>query len=107
MSHIGPINALPIACTLPTIAEAKAQVEKWRAFDADYALSSEFAYAELVVRYAKVPDSIERLRALVEIERRCCAFVDWRIEEDGAGLRLIAAGTPDQLAALNVGPAPA
>lgn len=97
-----PFNDVPIACTLPTIAEAKAQVERWQAFDADYALSSELTDTQLTVHYAKVEDSIRRLRDLVAVERQCCAFVDWSIDEDHDDLRLIARGTPDQLAALNV-----
>jgi hypothetical protein len=102
MTHNGPFNDAPIACTLPTTAEAKAQVEKWQAFDADYALSSEVTDTQLTVHYAKVEDSIRRLRELVAVERRCCAFVDWDIEDGHNDLRLIARGTPDQLAALNV-----
>ncbi|MDN5745497.1 MAG: hypothetical protein L0H31_10300 [Nocardioidaceae bacterium] len=102
MMTIGPFNDVPIACTLPTIAEAKAQVERWQAFDADYALSSELTDAQLTVHYVKVEDSIRRLRDLVAVEGRCCAFVDWSIDEDHDDLRLIARGTPDQLAALNV-----
>jgi hypothetical protein len=98
----GPIQSVPIACRLPTIAEAKAQVEKWQAFDADYALSSERSDSELVIHYAKVDDSISRLRDLVEVEQRCCAFVQWDIDESGKDLRLIARGSEEQLAALNV-----
>ena len=94
----GPFRDVPIACTLPTIAEAKAQVEKWQAFDADYVLSSERTDSELVVHYAKVDDSISRLRELVEVEQRCCAFID----ENDSDLRLIARGSEEQLAALNV-----
>ncbi|CDK00118.1 MAG: hypothetical protein ABS62_11010 [Microbacterium sp. SCN 70-200] len=103
MTHNGPFNEAPIACTLPTIAEAKAQVEKWQAFDADYAQSSERTDTQLTVHYAKVEDSILRLRDLVAVERRCCAFVDWSTEESDEELRLIARGTSDQLAALNIG----
>ncbi|WP_206475274.1 hypothetical protein [Microbacterium sp. KRD172] len=44
-----------------------------------------------------------RLRDLVAVERRCCAFVDWSTEESDEELRLIARGTSDQLAALNIG----
>lgn len=98
----GPFRDVPIACTLPTIAEAKAQVEKWQAFDADYALSSERTDSELVIHYAKVDDSINRLRQLVEVEQRCCAFVQWNIDENDSDLRLIARGSEEQLAALNV-----
>ncbi|GGD76352.1 hypothetical protein [Microbacterium murale] len=98
----GPFRDVPIACTLPTIAEAKAQVERWQAFDADYALSAERADSVLVIHYAKVDDSISRLRELVEVERRCCAFVEWGIDEGRGDLRLIARGSVEQLAALNV-----
>ena len=94
----GPFRDVPIACTLPTIAEAKAQVEKWQAFDADYALSSERTDSELVIHYAKVDDSISRLRDLVAVEQRCCAFID----ENDSDLHLIARGSEEQLAALNV-----
>lgn len=98
----GPFRDVPIACTLPTIAEAKAQVERWQAFDADYALSSERSDSALIIHYAKVNDSISRLRDLVEVEQRCCAFVEWGIDESGNDLRLIARGSEEQLAALNV-----
>lgn len=98
----GPFQDVPIACTLPSIAEAKVQVERWQAFDADYALSSEHKDAELIVHYAKVDDSISRLRDLVSVERQCCAFVQWSIDESGNDLRLIARDTPAQLSALNV-----
>lgn len=98
----GPFREVPIACTLPSIAEAKAQVEKWQAFDAEYAVSSERSDSELIVHYAKVDDSISRLRDLVEVEQRCCAFVEWEIDETSTDLRLIARGSDEQLAALNV-----
>lgn len=103
MTHISPINGRPIACTLPTLAAAKRQVEKWRAFDADYALDTELTDTSLTIRYTKLRDSIDRLRDLVAVERECCAFVDWSIEETHRDLRLVVTGTPFQLAALNVG----
>lgn len=103
MMLIGPFDDAPVACTLATIAEAKAQVARWRAFDADYALSSELTDTELTIHYAKVDDSIRRLRDLVAVERRCCAFVEWSVDDRHHDLRLIARGTRDQLAALNVG----
>lgn len=102
MTDVGPLNALPIACTLPTLADAKAQVAKWRAFDADYALESERTETTLTIHYAKVDDSIQRLRELVATEKVCCAFVDWSIDQTQHDLRLIVSGTPFQLAALNV-----
>ncbi|MAB81642.1 hypothetical protein [Microbacterium sp. UBA3394] len=102
MTHIGPLNSLPIACTL-TPSAGKEQIERWRAFDADYALDIEHTDTRLTIHYAKVEDSITRLRELVAAESTCCAFVDWGIEEGHSDLRLVVTGTPEQLAALNVG----
>ena len=43
------------------------------------------------------------IRDRVEAESSCCSFVDWRIEEQHSDLRLVVTGSPQQLAALNVG----
>ncbi|GAA2229896.1 hypothetical protein N1031_06670 [Herbiconiux moechotypicola] len=102
MTHIGPLNSLPIACTL-TPAAGKAQLEKWQAFDEHYALETERTDSRLTIHYAKVDDSTRRLRELVATESTCCAFVDWSIDESHADLRLVVTGTPEQLSALNVG----
>jgi len=101
MSTTGPLNGLPIACTLtPTAGEA--QIERWRAFDDDYALGAERTDAELVLRYVKTEGSVARLRELVAGESVCCSFVDWTIDDSEADLRLIVAGAPDELAALTI-----
>jgi len=102
MDHIGPLNGLPIACAL-TPDTGRAQVEKWRAFDAEYTLDVERNDVELIVRYEKTEDSVRRLRALVATESTCCSFVNWAIDDSHADLRLVVSGTPEQLAALNVG----
>lgn len=102
MTDIGPLNALPIACSL-TPADGKRQLEKWRVFDADYALDVERTDTRLTIHYAKVEDSITRLRELVTAESACCSFVEWRIDEGDADLRLVVTGTAEQLTALTVG----
>lgn len=102
MTHLGPLNGLPIACTL-TPKAGRAQVEKWRAFDEDYALESERTDTRVTIHYAKLDDSIRRLRQLVAVESTCCAFVDWSIDETQTHLLLTVSGTPEQLAALNIG----
>lgn len=75
----------------------------WRAFDGDYALGSERTDTTLTIHYAKTDESVRRLRDLVAIERDCCRFVHWSIDEAGPDLRLIVRGAPFQLASLNVG----
>lgn len=101
MTHVGPLRGLPIACTFTPDA-GKAQVERWHAFDEDYALAVERTDTRLTIHYAKVDDAITRLRELVAGETACCSFVDWSIDEDHADLRLIVTGSAEQLAALSV-----
>ncbi len=99
MTQIGPLNDLPIACTLTPDA-GKVQVEKWQTFNADYGLTTERTDGRITIHYAKVDDSIRRLRELIETESACCAFVTWDIDDTHHDLRLIVTGSPDQLAAL-------
>lgn len=99
---IGPLNQVPLACTLTPDA-GREQVQRWRRFDREHALRREPAPTTLTVHYARTPDAVEKLRELVEAESACCSFVDWRIEDDGTQLRLIVSGTPDQLGALSIG----
>lgn len=102
MTPTGPLNDLPIACTL-TVGAGRDQVERWRAFDADYLMDTDRTETRLVVHYAKVDDSVQRLRALVDLESDCCSFVDWVIDDNQPDLRLVVTGTPEQLATLNLG----
>ncbi|GMA19216.1 hypothetical protein MM440_03515 [Arsenicicoccus piscis] len=53
--------------------------------------------------HARTDDPARRLRELVAIESSCCSFVDWRVEDEQEHQRLIINGTPEQLAALDVG----
>lgn len=101
-ASIGPLTVLPIACTL-TPAAGRKQIEKWRAFDEDYALNVERADNRLTIHYLKAEDSIARLQDLVKTESACCSFVEWSIDESHSDVRLIVTGTPEQLGALNVG----
>ncbi|GAB2503742.1 hypothetical protein GCM10027063_48710 [Promicromonospora xylanilytica] len=106
MPNTGPLNQVPIACALPTLDAAKEQVGRWQAFDADYALGHERTETRLTVHYAKVDDSVRRLHDLVAVERTCCGFVDWAVDETRHDLRLVVTGPPSELSALNVGPRP-
>jgi cobalamin biosynthesis protein CobT len=92
---------LPIACTLDA-AEGGRRVDEWRRLADDFALARELHDGRLVVRYAPQADAAQRLAELVEAERRCCAFVDWRIESSGDELRLVVNGDDFALATLPV-----
>jgi len=102
MTKIGPLGEVPVACTL-TPATGKAQLERWQEFDAQYALAAERSDTRLTIHYAKSDDSVRLLTELVEVERTCCTFVSWSVDDEHDDLQLIVTGTPEQLAALNVG----
>ena len=102
MTRIGPLNEVPIACTL-TPSAGRQQVERWCAFDDAYLLDVEHGESRLAVRYARTEDSVQQLRELVAVESACCSFVEWDIDESQDELRLVVTGTPEQLAALNIG----
>ena len=99
MTTSAPFDEPPVACTLP-FPDAKAQLEEWHAFDHEYALEVERSATHLTIHYVKTDATVRRLHELVAVERTCCAFVDWSIDDTGAGLRLVATGTPFQLDAL-------
>lgn len=101
MTHIGPLNGLPIACTLTPDA-GREQLARWQDFDADYALTRDTEAGQLTVHYANNDDSQTRLRELVATESRCCSFVDWRIDDTNHDLRLVIRGTDDAIATLNI-----
>ncbi|WP_432789353.1 hypothetical protein QYM46_13580 [Brevibacterium sp. K11IcPPYGO002] len=102
MMLTGPLNGLPIACTL-TVGAGRDQIERWRAFDDEHALGVERTETRVVMHYARTDVSIRLLRELVAVESSCCSFVDWVIDVDQPDLLLVVTGTPEQLAALSVG----
>lgn len=91
---------LPVACTLST-TEGRAQLDAWRAFDADYLLETEDRGTAYIARYARVPDAEDRLAHLVQQEAACCSFVTWSIERTDHHLLLVVTGDADALAALS------
>lgn len=99
MSQVGPLNSIPIACTLSPDT-GRAQIERWHGFDARYALSRTRTNDRLVVHYTRSDDSITELNELVAAEQSCCAFVTWSVDTDHNDLRLVVAGTPEQIEAL-------
>ena len=99
MEPIDVSRRLPIACTLDA-ADGGRRLDEWRRLNAEYALERELRDGRLIVRYAPHDDAARRLAALVEAERRCCAFVDWSIDRSRGGLRLVVRGDDFALATL-------
>lgn len=101
MYHLGPLNSIPIACTL-SAETGRAQVDRWHRFDDRYALSRTITGDRLVVHYACSDESTAELSELVTTEKSCCAFVTWSVETDNNDLRLVVTGTPEQIEALTL-----
>ncbi|MFC4245017.1 cation transporter [Gryllotalpicola reticulitermitis] len=89
------------ACALPAEERQERQAQ-WRAFEDEYELDVERSETSLVIHYAKVEDSVTRLRALVDSERDCCAFAQWSVDDSRHDLQLAVTGPAGQLRALNV-----
>src|SRR5699024_11068346 len=102
MMPTNPLDKLLIACAF-TPGAGKDQIERWRAFDDEYALGVERTETRVVVRYARTYESVQRLRELVAVESLCCSFVDWGVEDDRERLLLVVTGSAEQLAALDLG----
>ncbi|MGH1526478.1 hypothetical protein ACRAWC_21655 [Leifsonia sp. L25] len=98
MTHVGPLNGLPIACTLSP-STGREQVKRWHDFDERYGISRENGDGNITVGYVKNDTSLAELRDLVTAEQSCCAFVDWDIDDTHDDLRLIVSGTAEQLTA--------
>jgi hypothetical protein len=97
----GPLADVPIACSL-SHTEGRNQVNRWRAFDADYALSRDEHDGELIMHYAKNADSEMWLAELVAVESECCSFVDRSIDDSDRDLRRMVRGSQDGIAALSI-----
>lgn len=97
-----PVSSQPIACTLSADA-GREQVERWRDFSEEFAIAREVTPTHHTLRYIRSEESVRRLRALVEVESSCCSFVGWQVEDSGTELRLVISGSPEQLAALDIG----
>jgi hypothetical protein len=82
----------PIACTLDP-ASRRDRGEEWRRLRADALLA--VGRNGAVVTTTWRPEARERVAALVDAERRCCAFVDFaELEEAPGGLVLRAVFPP-------------
>lgn len=77
---------VPIACTLSPGAY-RARLAEVASLSRDALRGVEQHGAVLELRYA--PEAADRVRALVEQERACCAFLEFDLHEGADGLRLL------------------
>jgi hypothetical protein len=81
----------PIACTLDYKALAP-RLAEIRAFTAASLLSHELDGRVLRLRYR--PEAAPQLRRIVELERACCAFLEFAVSEPSAAAQLTITAPP-------------
>ena len=72
------MNLLPIACTLAP-GELQERLALIRGLTAEAVLGLDRNGLRLALRYA--PEAVERVRAMVDIEQHCCAFLNFQVRE--------------------------
>lgn len=92
---------LPVACTLG-VADGAAQLERWRTLNAGSLTHRDRQDDELLLVYRADDPTRAELHSLVGVETRCCAFLDWQIEEQPGLLRLRISGAPTDLDTLDL-----
>ncbi|SDF49871.1 hypothetical protein SAMN05660662_2370 [Blastococcus aurantiacus] len=91
---------LPVACTLG-VTDGAAQLQRWRQLGERSLTHRVRQDQELLLVYRSDDATRAELEYLVEVERTCCAFLDWQIEEDD-GLRLHIRGSAAELDTLDL-----
>jgi hypothetical protein len=92
---------LPAACTLGA-SDGAAQVARWRQLDAGSLTHRVRQDEELLLVYRADEVTRVELESLVRVERSCCAFLDWQIEERAGELRLRIRGAAADLDTLDL-----
>jgi hypothetical protein len=83
---------VPIACTL-TADELPARRHQIRSLGKDGLLSVEHDMGRATFRFRSGAQMRRRIDEIVEAESRCCAFLDFRVEEAG-GATLLTISAP-------------
>ena len=85
---------LPLACTLEGAAFAERRA-RWGALSQRALAGRERMPGGVRLRYRAEPGVGDELRELVRLEGDCCAFLEMRLRDDGAGLVLEVSGPPE------------
>ena len=76
-------------------------MERWRKLNARSLTHRDRQDDELLLVYRSDDATRAELETLVDVERTCCAFLDWQVEEDD-GLRLHIRGSAADLDTLDL-----
>ena len=83
---------VPLACTL-SAGELPARRQQIRSLGMDGLLSVEHDARRAIFRFRSGEQMRRRIDEIVEAESRCCAFLDFRVEEAG-GATLLTISAP-------------
>ncbi len=90
----------PIACTL-TSSGLATQSERWRRLAALALIERIETENGLRITFRSSPDVEDELRALVAVERECCAWADWNVETTPELVALDVRSTGDGITTLH------
>lgn len=89
-THSHPATAAaaePVACTLGA-GDQETRVAKWRELRREGLIREGRDGLVLTTDWRRDDDIADRLHALIEAEKRCCAFLDFEVEELGDLVRV-------------------
>ena len=92
--------AAPVACSL-TRAGLAEEAGRWERLAARAMTAREQTGDGIRVSFRPGPGAEEELRALVDVESRCCPWATWTVHADGARLVLDVHSAGDGVAALH------
>ncbi len=74
------IRELPIACSLDG-GERRTREEEWRALLEDTLIERRPIPGGIALRLHAERSAVSRLTDLIELERQCCSWIDWKTTE--------------------------
>jgi hypothetical protein len=95
------LPVLPTACTLGA-TDGAAQLQRWQELNDRALVRRVRETEELLLVYRSDDGTRAELESLVDVETRCCAFLDWQVEAREDDLRLHVRGTAAELDTLDL-----
>lgn len=86
----------PIACLL-TAAQLGERGRAWSELTSRWGRGRSHLPGAVVLTFAREADAIARLQQLVDLERECCAWIDFEIVERAETVDLLMRATPEGL----------
>jgi hypothetical protein len=90
------VTDTPIACTLSE-GDMRRQLVLTAQLRADALLDQRRIDGGVRSTFSREPDVERRVREIVELESRCCAFLDFRVTRDAGALTVDITGPADAL----------